>query len=279
MFAALLALGSALAWGTSDYFGGLKSRSIPLPWVLLISQSTSLAILVAALVVAGGPPPAGDFVLYAAISGLCEGIGIAALYRGFAIGTISIVAPVAALAPAVPLVASLVLGEIPTSIQGVGLILATAGIVVASRRPRGGQEIVNRGTSLVYGLLAALGFGGFFTAMDAASEGGVTWALFVARFTAVAALAGVTLLARVWPAVGWRGVPGIAGIGVLVVAGDAMYATATTVGLLAVVAVLGALHTVVTISWAWIHLHERLERFQQLGIAASLIGVLAITAF
>lgn len=279
MFAALLALGSALAWGTSDYFGGLKSRTIALPWVLLISQSTSLVILVAALAAIGGPPPAGNFVLYAAVSGLCEGIGIAALYRGFAIGTISIVAPVAALAPAVPLVASLVMGEIPTPIQGVGLVLAIAGIVIASRQPRGGHEVINRGASLVYGLLAALGFGGFFTAMDAASEGGVPWALFVARFTAVAAIAGVTLLARVRPAVGWRGVPGIAGIGALVAAGDAMYATATTLGLLAVVAVLGALHTVVTISWAWIHLQERLERFQQLGIAASLIGVLAITAF
>lgn len=279
MFAVILALGSAVAWGTGDYLGGLKSRTSSLWWVLLISQSTSLAILTVAVVAIGGRPPDGGFLTYAAVSGLSEAVGIAALYRGFAIGTISIVAPVAALAPAVPLVASLVLGEIPTPIQGVGLVLAIAGIVVASRQPGAGREIVNRGASIVYGLLAALGFGVFFTAMDAASEGGVPWALFVARSTAVAAIAAVTLLARSRPGVGWRGVPGIAGIGVLVVAGDAMYATATTLGLLAVVAVLGALHTVVTISWAWLHLHERLEWFQQLGIAASLIGVLAITAF
>lgn len=184
MFAAILALGSGLAWGTADYFGGLKSRTSSLWWVLLISQSTSLAILTMAVVAIGGRPPDGGFMTYAAISGLSEAIGIAALYRGFAIGTISIVAPVAALAPAVPLVASLVLGEIPTPIQGVGLVLAIAGIVAASRQPAAGREIVSRGASIVYGLLAALGFGVFFTAMDAASEGGVPWALFVARFTA-----------------------------------------------------------------------------------------------
>lgn len=279
MFAAILALGSGLAWGTADYFGGLKSRTMALPWVLLISQSTSLAILTVGVVTIGGRPPEGEFLAYAAISGLCEAIAIAALYRGFAIGTISIVAPVAALAPAVPLVASIVLGEVPTPIQGAGLVLAIAGIVVASRQPGVDRQIVNRGASIVYGLLAALGFGGFFTAMDAASEGGVPWALFTARLVAVAGFAAVALLARVRPAVGWSAVPGIAGIGVLVVAGDAMYATATTLGLLAVVAVLGALHTVVTIGWAWVHSHERLERFQQLGIAASLIGVLAVTAF
>lgn len=279
MLAIILALGSSLAWGTADFAGGLKSRSIALPWVLLISQSTSLALLVVTVTLSGVRPPDGGHMLHAGVAGLSEAAGIAALYRGFAVGTISIVAPVAALAPVVPLAVSVTLGEIPTPIQGIGLVLAVAGIVLASRQRRTGGAIAGRYASIVYGLLAAIGFGAFFTAMDSASEGNVPWALFIARFAAVAAVALVTLLARARPAIRWTEVPSVAGIGVLIVAGDAMYATASTVGLLGVVAVLAALHTVVTIAWAWIHLHERLDRFQQLGIATSLIGVLAITAF
>ncbi len=57
-----------------------------------------------------------------------------------------------------------------------------------------------------------------------------------------------------------------------------MYALATTLGLLGVVAVLGALHTVVTVALARVYLGERIERLQQAGIATCLCGVLAITA-
>lgn len=278
MFAVILALGSSLAWGTADFLGGLKSRSIALPWVLLISQATSLVLLAVTVTMTAVRLPDGGHLVHAVIAGLSEAAGIAALYRGFAVGTISIVAPVAALAPVVPLVASVTLGEIPTPIQGIGLVLAAVGIVLASRQPSTGERIARRYSSIVYGLLAAVGFGAFFTAMDSASEGSIPWALFVARFAAVTAIAAIALLTRPRPAIRRTDIPSVAGIGVLIVAGDAMYATATTVGLLGIVAVLAALHTVVTIAWAWIHLHERLNRFQLLGVATALIGVLAITA-
>jgi hypothetical protein len=35
-------LGSSLVYGVSDFLGGLKSRSLPLLWVLLISQGSAL---------------------------------------------------------------------------------------------------------------------------------------------------------------------------------------------------------------------------------------------
>jgi drug/metabolite transporter (DMT)-like permease len=72
--------------------------------------------------------------------------------------------------------------------------------------------------------------------------------------------------------------PVMAVIGVLIVAADSMYATATTLGLLGVAAVLGSLHTIVTIGLAQIWLGERLERMQRIGVAVVLCGVLAITA-
>src|SRR5918994_5042671 len=99
MLANALALGSSLAWGVSDFLGGLGSRTVPLLGVLLISQGTALILLSGAVASLGEGPPGGSFLLYAALAGLAETVGVAALYRGLAIGAMSIVAPVAATAP------------------------------------------------------------------------------------------------------------------------------------------------------------------------------------
>jgi uncharacterized membrane protein len=118
MLAIALALGSSLAWGVSDFLGGLKSRTFPLFLVLLISQGAALIALAVIVAALGEPPPGGDFLLFAAFAGISETIGVAALYRGLAVGVMSIVAPVAATAPVVPLVVGLALGELPGTVQG-----------------------------------------------------------------------------------------------------------------------------------------------------------------
>jgi drug/metabolite transporter (DMT)-like permease len=65
---------------------------------------------------------------------------------------------------------------------------------------------------------------------------------------------------------------------VLIVAADSLYALATTRGLVGIVAVVVPLHTVVTMAIARIWLDERLARLQQIGIATSLCGILALAA-
>jgi uncharacterized membrane protein len=61
-------------------------------------------------------------------------------------------------------------------------------------------------------------------------------------------------------------------------AGDAAYAAATTVGHLGVVAVLAAFHPVVTIGLAATLLRERVDVVQRIGVAAAVLGVVAVTA-
>lgn len=65
-----------------DFLGGLKSRSLPLLAVLLVSQAAARAALSAFVIPFGGGPPEGSFLVYAAIAGLSETIGVAVLYRG-----------------------------------------------------------------------------------------------------------------------------------------------------------------------------------------------------
>ncbi|MEV6110719.1 DMT family transporter [Streptomyces sp. NPDC051940] len=280
MSVVLLALGASLGWGTSDFLGGVKSRALPVLSVLFISQTVALALL--AVTVAGrgeGPGAAGDLA-YAAAAGLGETVGIAALYRGLAVGTMGIVAPVAATAPVVPLVADLASGELPGPVQLAGLALVLAGVAVTSHRPAGAAEEAGARVlpSVAYGLLASLGFGTFFLAMGRASEGDIGWALLTARSTAVAALAAAALARRRRLGVGRADLAPVALIGCLIVAADTLYATATTHGLVSVAAVLGSLHAVVTLVLARVFLHERLERTQQVGVGACLLGVMAVAA-
>jgi len=283
MLASLLALGASFGWGVSDFLGGLKGRSSPVLAILLVSQATALAVLAAFVAVIGEGPPATQYIVLAAAAGLGETVGVAALYRGLASGMMSIVAPIANIAPVVPLAVGVALGEVPGPIQVAGLVLVVVGIVLTSYQPRaGGATGPRRRASVVYGLLSALGFGIFFTAMDGASEGAIPWGLLVARSSAVAAIAavGVVLVAvkRSRLAVRARDLPVLALIGGLIVASDSMYAVASTVGLLGVVAVLSALHPVVTVGLARVYLHEPIERIQYLGIAICMCGVVAITA-
>lgn len=278
MLGVILAIGAALGWGTADFLGGLKSRKVPMLAVLLVTQATALILLLAVVAAFAEPLPPRRFLLYAATAGVAEGIGVAALYRGLAVGTMSLVAPVASVAPALPLVAGWLLGEVPGPVQIVGLVFATAGVILTScRTRRPGQGPRKVASSTFYGLVSAAGFGVFFVALDIAAEASIPWALFVARFSAVLALFVFASSGRFRLVPGRADLPLLLAIGVLIAASDAMYATATTLGLLGIVAVLGALHTVVTIGLARVILKERIARWQQLGISACVAGVLIIT--
>jgi drug/metabolite transporter (DMT)-like permease len=298
VLAIALALGSSLVYGVSDFLGGLKSKSLPLLWVLLISQGSALVVLALIVVGSGEGPPAGSYLGYAVLAGLAEAVGVAALYRGLAVGVMSIVAPVAAIAPVVPVVTAIFLGEEPDPIQGAGIIVALAGIAVISWGTRpdeappvrcppgevgepgsGGLRVSPEvATSILFGLLTALGFGGFLVGMDAASEGSVPWALFVARLTSVAAFGTAYLVTRPPLTVSRAELPVLALIGLLIIGADSLYAVATTEGLLSVVVVLSSLYPAVTIALARVYLNERLQRLQQVGVAAALGGAIAIAA-
>ncbi|MBB5081659.1 EamA family transporter [Nonomuraea endophytica] len=279
MLAIVLALGASLGWGVSDFLGGLKSRTLPVLSVLLISQGTALILLTLIAATRGVALPDASTLGHAAIAGLGELAGIAALYRGLSVGKMSIVAPVAATAPAVPLLIGLAGGQIPGPLQFTGLALALLGLAATSYRPGTTTGAASSTLpSILYGLLAAAGFGIFFHTMHNAGEGDVGWALLTARLTSVLALATVIIVKRHRVRVPKADLPVLAAIGALVIVADFLYTTASTLGLVSVAAVLASLHTIVTIALARIVLKERLERPQQIGIAISLIGVLAISA-
>jgi uncharacterized membrane protein len=86
---------------------------LALAGVLLVSQVVGLALVATFVAARGEGPPPSEAVLYAALGGVAGTIGIAAFYRGLAVGAMGIVAPISGLAAAIPVVVGVAGGERP----------------------------------------------------------------------------------------------------------------------------------------------------------------------
>ena len=279
MLAVALAFSSSLCWGLADFLGGLQSRVRPLVTVLLIAQVAAVAIGIAFVAGSGDPFPDPGAAALATGAGLAGCAALAAFYRGLAIGTMSIVAPVSATGAAVPVLVGLATGERPGAIQVAGILVAMAGIVLAAREPGDAPAGSAMRASLVLAGLAALGFGTFFVLIDRATElGGAPWSLLLVRVGEVALLGAAALATRPAMPAGIRDASPLLIIGVLDFSATAFFALATEKGLLSVVSVVGSLYPAVTVILARIVLAERVARSQELGVLLTLAGVVAISA-
>jgi drug/metabolite transporter (DMT)-like permease len=278
MLAAVLALSSSLLWGTADFTGGLLTRRRAVLTVLLISQAGAVVVALLVLAAVGGPPRAVG-VAWGLGSGALGVAALAAFYRGLAIGTMSIVAPVSATGAAVPVLVGVLRGERPAGLQVTGIVLALVGIVLAAREPRAAPSARPARASLGLALIAAVGFGTFFVGVQqSTAHGSVAWTLLSVRGgELVMLLVAAAVLRPALPREG-RELAALVGVGVLDAAANGLYALATTHGLLSVVSVLGSLYPAVTVLLARGVLHERVTRSQELGVLATLAGVVAISA-
>lgn len=278
MLSVLLALGSSVAWGLADFIGGLQSRRRPVLTVLLWAQLTAVLLAAVYVLAAGDALPSAEAVAWAAGSGALGVAALAAFYRGLAIGTMSIVAPVAATGGAVPVLVGVLGGERPGSLQVAGIVIALVGVVLAAREP---GEHVDRDvarTALGLALVAAVGFGVFLVGLQkATAASGVGWSLLIVRSVQVVILLSAAALLRPRIALAPRALAPIAAVGAGDLIANAMFATATTLGLLSVVAVLGSLYPAMTVVLARTFLEERVSRIQEIGVAAVLAGVVAIS--
>jgi drug/metabolite transporter (DMT)-like permease len=273
-----LALAASLSWGVGDFLAGLSSRRLQVLTVLVVSQAAGLSSLAVIVAVRGSGPPEARYLVYAALAGIAGAVGLAALYRGLAVGSMSVVAPISATAAVIPVVAGVIEGERPSPVQGAGIALALGGVVLASRERRadGKGRGVAEGVGLA--LVAAVGFGLLLVALGAASDADALWGTFAMRTTSFTLLALAALVARPRLSLARDSLPVLALIGVLDAAGNALFALATTESLLSVAAVLAQLYPVVTVLLARVILGERISRPQQAGVGAAFAGIALITA-
>lgn len=281
--AIVLALFSALAYGLSDFVGGLVSRRVSAWPVAVVGQLSATACTAAAALFFSGSPTSSDLA-WSLLAGLASGVGTGFLYRGFASGRMSVVAPVSAVGAAVvPVVAGGVGGERLSVVVWTGIVLALPGIWLVSSSadelPADGSPPVRASLAegLADGVLAGLGFGVLFAALGQVPEEAGLWPLVLAQAVSVPAVVALAVgLGAAWVPrerhTWWA-----LSAGPLGATATTAFLLATQGGYLTVAGVLASLYPATTVLLAALLLHERVHRAQGigLGLCALAIGFVA----
>ena len=165
-----LGLLATLAWGMTDILGSAVSRRIGSVATSAAAQLTSVGIVLVLFVATGTGLPREPWVVGAALAcGLLSGVVYLAYFAALRLGPLSVVSPVMSVYGGLTVVLStLLLGEALGPLQGLGVAVATAGVVLTSvvvqgagRRP----QLASRG--IVYALVTVVGFAGLTVGLSA----------------------------------------------------------------------------------------------------------------
>ncbi len=272
-----LALGSALAYGLSDFFGGMLARRLSAWTVAVVGQCASAACVTLVATFGNGHPSKTDLA-WGLLAGIGNGTGGVFLYRGLASGRMSVVAPLSAVGAALlPVAVGVATGERPSPLTWVGLGCAFPAIWLVSRSSDGTGSS-DEGSGVVDGLLAGLGFGVLFAALGQIPDGAGLWPLALTQATSVVAVVALAVLARKPWVPNDRYAVRALGIGVLGALATTLFLLATQTGLLSVASVLSSLYPAVTVVLAVLLLRERVHRVQGVGLALALAAVVMVAA-
>lgn len=272
----LIALLSSAAWGTSDFFAGLKARSMAPTAVVAVTQSFALVALSIILLVRHqglAPEFSGNGAVWAAVAGTAGAAGLVCFYTALASGTMGVVAPISSLGALVPVLLGLLTGEHPSVTAWVGMGLAVTGAALAS-----GPELAGAvpPRPVILAAAAAGFFGIALFSLDRGARYALLETLWGMRLTSVALFLVAGLVARSVGGTRVRDLPVLAVIGLGDVTANGLFAFASSRGMVSIASVLGSLYPVATLFWARLLLGERLRRVQGIGVALTLVGVLSI---
>jgi drug/metabolite transporter (DMT)-like permease len=268
----------ALSWGSADFLGGFTSQRLHTVTVLLVSQTFGLgAAVLLVLALRDAAPDAHVFVL-SAIAGVVGVMALWLLFRGLAVGRMSVVAPLSAVGSGVlPVAWGLLHGERPTALALVGVALALIAVAIIGR----GAEhdpvpSVSPMEELALGIGSGIGFGIVLILFSESATDSGMWPLLIARGAAVPLLAVVAFALGRSPRVPAADLPPVAGAGLFDVGANAMVLLAVRRGLLSLVAPVAALYPATTVVLARLILHEKIGRQRVGGLALGLVGLALI---
>lgn len=288
-----LALAAALSWGVSDFVARFAAQRVGSYRVSLYIQVLGFAALNLFLWATG------DFSYlwrhhgwqgwaWAVLAGAMNAGCSVAFYHCLEIGTLAVVAPIAASYPALTVTLSIISGERLSLMRGVGLVCTLIGVVLASMatapasaaaRPASAahphhRHALSRGVG--WALVAAGSFGVMFWVLgfEVVPRVGGLASVWVIRITTFAVLALMVKPFSQSVSVPRGSVWWLLGIvGVLDTSAFLANNFALQWGPVSVVTVLVSLFSAVTVLLACVFLRERLERTQWAGIALILAGV------
>jgi drug/metabolite transporter (DMT)-like permease len=270
----VLSLCAAVAYGLSDFVGGVVTRRASV-WAVAATSQAAAAVLTVGLVATNLGDATFSDVSWGALAGLGSGAGNVFIYQGLARGRMAVVAPLSAIsAAALPVLVGLSAGERPGILPVVGVLTALPAIWLVSTSGRGLRH-ADRG-DVVCGLVAGLGFGVQFSALGQVPEQAGLTPLVVSQVVSVMAIviAAVAMSAQWIPRDRHSRLGAAAGL----LAGTATvcFQLAAQRGLLTIAGVVASLYPAVTVLLAATVLRERIRRTQGAGLALATTAVVLI---
>ena len=279
--AALLALLSSLAWGTSDFMGGLAARRVGAIRVLAVSYPAgAVLITILALVVIPGQW-SWTTVGIGVIAGSVGAVAIGLLYAALARGQMGIISPITAvLSGAVPVVVGIALGESLSALALAGVVVAGLAVVLVSREPGPHRRTPVRAVALAIGSGMAIGV--YLSVLGTAPADSGIWVATMGRWFSTLFVVGILLVfvLRQGGSAEARGsFPWSLALaaGALDALANAVFQLAAQRGLLAIVAVIGSLYPAATVVLARVLLKETMSRVQLLGVVLALAAASTLT--
>ena len=262
-------------WGAADFGGGHTTRRAPVLGVTLALQPVGLAGALLLALLRGEHAPDPGAVLLGLLAGILGITGLVNLYHGLAVGRMGVVAPITGvLAASIPVLAGMVLQGLPVPTVLGGIAVALVAVVLVSMAP--GEPGGRSGAA--FGLAAGLTIGLFNVLISRAPADALFSTLAVVKLSSGACAALVIAAGRRRWRFGRSVVPVTVLVGLLDMAGNALFVLAAQAGRLDIAATLSSLYPVGTVLLAATLLHEPISRPHWLGIALAGLAIAMIAS-
>lgn len=274
--AILIALLTAVTYGTADYLGGHATKKMTAMVVTFVGQLGGLVVLAFATWVSGIPSPSAADWGWSALAGVAGSTGLLAFYTAMSSGYMTVVAPVTAVMNAlIPIAFGLALGERPGVLALVGMPLAICAVALIS-------DVLGpfhrRAPARVILMGAAGGscFGMILVFLHQTSDGSGVWPVLIMRFVSTPFM--MVLIASTRPSFSQlrSNKAVVLGSGILDSLANWFYVLAVREGLLSVVAVIVTLYPATTMALAVAVDKERIHRPQAIGVGLAATALVLI---
>jgi drug/metabolite transporter (DMT)-like permease len=290
----VLSLIASVAYGTSDFFGGLAARRLNVIHATAATYAVGTVVVGIGLLATGGVWTV-DAAALGALAGLLAIVGFVAFYAALAIGPMSVLSPAIALVGGVvPVAIAAASGVRLDALAWISVGVAVVATVMISVPSSPAAERVTV-RAAVLALVAGLGLGLSVVAIDATEAtsglvpgfvemvvGMLVLAILLGFMRVARARLGILAIFEPPPAATRQGQTArrafvIAGVaGALLGVANALIVLALHAGNLAEVSVLVSLYPLATVVLAALVLHEKLTRVQAVGIVLAILACVGL---
>ena len=266
---------SSVFWGFGGFFAGQASRRGSLLPTLGLDIFIGLFVVVPLAFSIAETFTWRDFLI-GGLAGLFGMSGAAFLYAGMKKAAYVTVIPVSGVAGALfPVLWGLIDGDSLSALQILGILVGLISIALASGVSL--QTFKGPIAGLRDGILAGLGFGGFYIVIENTSNDTEPWGAVASRFFPLLIIVFILFLINDKPKPSKEALPFIVGSGLSNACASTCFLIAVNRGLLSITSLLSALYPAITVVLAHFLINEKMTRTQVFGVIAAIFSMASIT--